>query len=184
MSLPEDPLVPKTDIPPILSENISANSDTSNPYSTPSTTGDSNYLQFSGKAADLGIGYWLAVFASVLIIILTLAVEPMMAIPTGWVAFFSALRVPLRDVRRSALNRPPVLNRVLYGAGDYLLSVVLVVCLSFAMCTIFLTVCTVTGLGVGAISSNGSDLISLAIGGSGVFAIISFLLLFSVSLRI
>lgn len=184
MSLPEDSLVPQNDIPPVLPENISANSESSNPFSTPKALDQNQFTGIQGKAAALGIGYWILVVAGFLITAVAVTQEPFMGIPLGWVATFSALRVPLRDLRRNALSSPPVVNRALHGAGDYLLSMVLVVGLSFAMCTVFLTVCTVTAIGISSLSPGGSDLFPLTLGISGIFSVVTFLLLFAVSLRL
>jgi hypothetical protein len=107
MSLPEDSLVPQNDIPPVLPENISANSESSNPFSTPKALDQNQFTGIQGKAAALGIGYWILVVAGFLITAVAVTQEPFMGIPLGWVATFSALRVPLRDLRRNALSSPP-----------------------------------------------------------------------------
>lgn len=184
MSSPEEPRLPpiaesapNTEIPPIIQDD--------NPFRTPQASNETGYPTngIGGKSVALGGGYWICVVASVFLLAFLLVSTPETSIVVGWILFFAAIRVPLRDARRQALNYPPTFRRFLFGAGDYVISLLLCSGITFAMGTVFLTVCTVTGLGLSAMSINEPTFISFALGSGGLAAITTFFLLFVMSLR-
>ena len=164
-----------TDIPPVVEDK--------NPFSAPKSIEDYSSPFVSERAAALGFGYWVSVVASLLILAFTIVYSWESSIFVGWIFFFAALRVPLRDVRRRSLHFRPTLSRMFFGAGDYWLSVVLCAGLSLAMCTVFMTVCTATGLGLSAARAPESAILTFAFGGGGLAAITAFLFLYGLSLR-
>lgn len=182
MSSPEDPQPQSGATPPIVN-NIPPLVQDSNPFSSPKSIEDASFPQDARTAAPLGVGYWTSIFASVCLLVYMVLVTPEISIVVGWVLFFAAIRVPLCDVRKRSLNKSPTMRRMLFGAGDYLISLALSAGLTMAMCTVFFTVCTVTALGLSAMNINEESFIAFAFGGGGLAALTSFLLLFTVSLR-
>jgi hypothetical protein len=182
MSSPENPQPQPGTVPPVEA-SIPPIIQDSNPFSSPKSIEDSFFPQDTRRAAPLGVGYWVSVVASLCILLYLVLVTPEASIFVGWILFFAAIRVPLRDVRRRSLNNLPTMRRMLLGAGDYLISLALCAGLTFAMCTVFLTVCTATALGLSAMNINEESFIAFAFGGGGLAALTSFLLLFTVSLR-
>jgi len=184
MSSPDNPhdSIPPIIIPPTLSDPT--NPDADNPYGAPQLFRDSVPLP-KGPSAPLGTGYWICLALSAIFIALLLVAENWpFAIPVAWVLGSAAIRVPLRDVRRRSLNRPPTHQRMLNGAGDYILSSLLCGGLAVAMSTVFFTVCTVTGIGMAAMEIPDTSFVSIALGLGALASLVTYLFFFALSLRI
>jgi len=191
VSTSDDPQTPSGDIPPIQS-SVPADAPAKvppiiqddNPFTAPKTIETSPLDGDRQSAAPLGVGYWACVAASVTSLLLFATVAWEYTLVPGWIIFFAAIRVPLRDSRRHVLNYAPTVRRMLWGAGDYMVSAVLCAGITLGMCTIFVTVCTGTALGFSALNINESTFLGFAFGIGGVFALVAFLLLYVLSLRI
>lgn len=187
MSTSEDPQNTSGSMPPIqasISANVPPLVQDDNPFTAPKSLEASPLAADRRQAVPLGVGYWGCVAASVALLFLSVEIAWEYAIVPGWIFFFAAIRVPLRDSRRHVLNYAPTVRRMLWGAGDYLVSLVLCAGITLGMCTIFVTVCTGTALGFSALNVNESTFLGFAFGIGGVFALVAFLLLYVLSLRI
>lgn len=171
----EPPLNPENNPPPIIHD--------SNPFSTPKSLDYAAQPVYDGRAVPLGVGYWLMILGSFLVTAYFAVGYPGFSIFCGWIFLFAGLRVPLRDLRRRSLGYPPTTSRMLAGAGDYILSLLLSAGLTLAMFTVFFTVCTASAFGLSSIGGD-ETWIMAAFGLGGLAALGSFILLFIVSLRV
>lgn|GEM_PF-2260183 len=187
MSTSEDPQNNPSSILPIQAStlaNVPPPVQDENPFTAPNTLEAPPLADDRQRAAPLGVGYWGCVAASVALLFLSAGIAWEYTLVPGWIVFFAAIRVPLRDSRRYVLNFDPTVRRMLWGAGDYLVSLVLCAGITLGMCTIFVTVCTGTAIGFSALNVNESTFLGFAFGIGGVLALVAFLLLYVLSLRI
>lgn len=172
--------------PPIIANSMSGPPEV-NPFDTPQASQIFESAAEVGPLSRLGLGFWFSFAFSILLVIGLINANWPMAITAGWMFGFGALRIPLRNHRRR-MHRLPPLKSMLGGFGDYWLSVLLMTAISMTMSIAFLTVCSVSAIGLASISE-GSGMyndngIVIAFIIAGLVSVLGFIAVFSYSLRI